>query len=58
MLHDPSDSDGAANSVADRLGLLYPRTRITISEYNAAVASFVGLGGLGVVVLEAEEDQL
>lgn len=58
VLHDPGDSDGAAQSVADRLGLLYPGTRITISAYNAAVASFVGLGGLGVVVLEAEEDQL
>jgi DegV family protein with EDD domain len=55
ILHDSGDSDGADHAIADRLRMIYPRAAITISEYNPAVASFVGLGSLGVVVLEAEE---
>lgn len=55
ILHDSGDSDGADHAIADRLRLIYPHAAITISDYNAAVASFVGLGSLGVVVLEAEE---
>lgn len=55
ILHDAGDRDGADHAIADRLRLIYPHATITISEYNPAVASFVGLGSLGVVVLEAED---
>jgi fatty acid-binding protein DegV len=55
LLQDGFEPDGVTRSIADRLKGIYPRTPITINSYNPAVATFVGLNSIGVVVLDAEE---
>jgi DegV family protein with EDD domain len=58
ILHSTSEPDEEALSVAERLEALYPDTSIKYVNYGPALATYVGLNGLGLVVLESEEEAL
>jgi len=58
ILHSTTEPDEEALSVAERLEALYPDTPISYVNYGPALATYVGLNGLGLVVLESEEDAL
>lgn len=58
IMHSTPEPDEEACSVAERLQAMYPRTPIRFVDYGPAIATYVGLNGLGVVVLESEEEAL
>ena len=58
ILHSTTEPDEEALSVAERLEALYPDTPISYVNYGPALATYVGLNGLGLVVLESEEEAL
>ena len=58
LLYEGEEAFAQANILSDRLKALYPTAPITILGYNPYLATFVGLGGLGVVVLEPEQEAL
>ena len=58
ILHSTPEPDDEALSVAERLEALYPDTPIKYVNYGPALATYVGLNGLGLVVLESEEEAL
>lgn len=58
ILHSTPEPDEEALSVAERLQALYPQTPISYVDYGPSAATYVGLNGLGLVVLEGEEEAL
>ncbi|MFQ5944036.1 MAG: DegV family protein [Anaerolineales bacterium] len=58
ILHSTPEPDDEALSVAERLEALYPDTSIRYVNYGPAMATYVGLNGLGLVMLESEEEAL
>ncbi len=58
ILHSTPAPDEEALSVAERLEALYPDTSIQYVNYGPSLATYVGLNGLGLVVLESEEEAL
>lgn len=52
LLHGGGQSGGEARNVAARLAELYPGTPIGLTSYHAGLATYIGLNGLGLVVLE------
>jgi len=58
ILHSTPEPDEEALSVAERLEALYPESPIQYVNYGPAVATYVGLNGLGLIVLESEEEAL
>lgn len=58
IMHSTPEPDEEALSVAERLQAMYPHTPIHFVDYGPAIATYVGLNGLGVVVLESEEEAL
>lgn len=58
ILHSTPEPDEEALSVAERLEALYPETLIQYVNYGPAAATYVGLNGLGLIILESEEDAL
>ncbi len=58
ILHSTPEPDEEALSVAERLEALYPDSPIQYVNYGPAVATYVGLNGLGLIVLESEEEAL
>ena len=58
ILHSTTEPDEEALSVAERLEALYPDTPISYVNYGPALATYVGLNGLGLLVLESEEEAL
>ncbi|GMR11606.1 MAG: DegV family protein [Anaerolineae bacterium] len=58
ILHSTTEPDEEALSVAERLEALYPDTPISYVNYGPALATYVGLNSLGLVVLESEEEAL
>ncbi|MFQ5922183.1 MAG: DegV family protein [Anaerolineales bacterium] len=58
ILHSTTEPDQEALSVAERLEALYPDTPISYVNYGPALATYVGLNGLGLVVLESDEEAL
>ena len=58
LLYEGEEAFTQANILSDRLKALYPTAPITLLGYNPYLATFVGLGGIGVVVLEPEQEAL
>jgi DegV family protein with EDD domain len=58
ILHSTPEPDEEALSVAERLEALYPDTSIEYVNYGPSLATYVGLNGLGLVVLESKEEAL
>lgn len=58
IMHSTPEPDEEALSVAERLQAMYPQTPIRYVDYGPSIATYVGLNGLGVVVLESEEEAL
>ena len=58
ILHSTSEPDEEALLVAERLEALYPDAPISYVNYGPALATYVGLNGLGLVVLESEQEAL
>jgi DegV family protein with EDD domain len=56
LLYEGEETYAQACVLADRLKVLYPTAPITLLCYNPYLATFVGLGGLGAVVLEPEQE--
>jgi DegV family protein with EDD domain len=56
LLYEGEEAYGQGSMLVERLKTFYRETPITLTSYNPHLASFVGLGGLGVVVLEPEQD--
>jgi len=55
LLYDGEEALSQGGVLADRLKTTYVDTPITLSRYNPHLATFVGLGGLGAVVLEPDQ---
>ncbi len=58
IMHSTPEPDEEALSVAERLQAMYPQTPIHYIDYGPAIATYVGLNGLGVVVLESPDEAL
>ena len=58
ILQGGVEPDEEARSVAERLAALYASVPIHYADYGPALATLVGLNGLGVVVLESVEELL
>ncbi len=58
ILHSTPEPDEEALMVAERLEALYPDTPIKYVSYGPAAATYVGLNGLGLVVLESSGEAL
>jgi fatty acid-binding protein DegV len=58
LLHDGEEAHEQGGTLAERLRTIYRDTQITLTNYNPHLATFVGLGGLGAVVLEPERETL
>jgi DegV family protein with EDD domain len=58
IMHSTPEPDEETLSVAERLQAMYPETPIRYVDYGPSIATYVGLNGLGVVVLESEEEAL
>jgi DegV family protein with EDD domain len=58
LLYEGEEAFTQANILTDRLKALYPTAPIKLLCYNPYLATFVGLGGLGAVVLEPEQEAL
>jgi DegV family protein with EDD domain len=58
VLHHKETPDEEALLVGERLQSFYPKTSISFLQYSPTVATHIGLNGLGVVVLESEEEAL
>ncbi len=58
IMHSTPEPDEEALSVAERLQAMYPQTSIRYVDYGPSIATYVGLNGLGVVVLESEDEAL
>jgi DegV family protein with EDD domain len=58
ILHSTPEPDEEALLVAERLEALYPATPIRYVNYGPAAATYVGLNGLGLVVLESAGEAL
>lgn len=56
ILHGADGPQEDTRILAERLRVLYPHAPLSIIGYGPAVATLVGLDGLGVVVLETEEE--
>lgn len=56
LLYEGQEAHSQGVMLVDRLQSIYRDTPITLTSYNPHLATFVGLGGLGVVVLEPEQD--
>jgi DegV family protein with EDD domain len=56
ILHGAEGPQEETRILAERLRVLYPNAPLSIIGYGPAVATLVGLDGLGVVVLETEEE--
>ncbi len=57
VLYDPGSMRNEARSVAERLRALYSETPISAMPYEPLLATYIGLNGLGVVVLESEAEE-
>jgi len=55
LLYEGEEAFNQGSMLVDRLKTFYKDAPITLTSYNPHLASFVGLGGLGVVVLEPEQ---
>jgi len=58
ILHSTPEPDEEALMVAERLEALYPDTPIRYVNYGPAAATYVGLNGLGIIVLESAGEAL
>ena len=58
LLYEGEETYRQGCTLVERLKTLYRDTPITLSSYNPHLATFVGLGGLGAVVLEPEQEAL
>jgi DegV family protein with EDD domain len=58
ILHSTPEPDEEALMVAERLEALYPDTPIKYVNYGPSAATYVGLNGLGLVVLESAGEAL
>lgn len=58
ILHSSAKPDEEALLVAERLEALYPATPIKYVNYGPSSATYVGLSGLGLVVLESAGEAL
>ena len=58
ILYSTPEPDEEALLVAERLEALYPDTPLQYVNYGPALATYVGLNGLGLIVLESEEEAL
>lgn len=58
IMHSTPEPDEEALSVAERLQDMYPHTPIRFVDYGPTIATYIGLNGLGVVVLESEDEAL
>jgi DegV family protein with EDD domain len=56
LLYEGEEAYGQGTVLVDRLKTFYRDTPITLTSYNPHLATFVGLGGLGVVVLEPDQE--
>lgn len=58
ILQDSARPTHESLSITERLKTIHPGVPITTTSYGPCLSSFLGLDGLGVAVLEAEEDSL
>lgn len=58
ILHSTPEPDEETLLIAERLEALYPDTAIKYVNYGPAAATYVGLNGLGLVVLESAGEAL
>ena len=58
ILHSTPEPNDEALMVAERLEALYPDTPIKYANYGPSAATYVGLNGLGLVVLESAGEAL
>jgi len=58
ILHSSAEPDEEALLIAERLEALYPATPIKYVNYGPAAATYMGLNGLGLVVLESAAEAL
>ena len=58
VLHHAESPDEEALIVGERLQGIYPQTSISFLQYSPSVATHIGLNGLGVAVLESQEEAL
>ena len=56
LLHSRPEPDDEARLVAERLQPMYPDLSITFINYGPAAATYIGLNGLGAIVLENEAE--
>lgn len=56
LLHSAPEPDEEVRLVAERLQALYPDTAIGFINYGPAAATYIGLNGMGAVVMETEEE--
>ena len=56
LLHSGPEPDEEVRLVAERLQAMYPDTAISFINYGPAAATYIGLNGLGAVVLENEAE--
>jgi hypothetical protein len=54
LLHSRPEPDDETRLVAERLQAMYPDNSIAFLDYGPAAATYIGLNGLGAVVLENE----
>jgi len=56
LLHSTPEPDDEARLVAERLQAMYPDLAIAFINYGPAAATYLGLNGLGAIVLENEAE--
>jgi DegV family protein with EDD domain len=56
LLYEGEEAYSQGCMLIERLKTIYRDAPITLSRYNPHLATFVGLGGLGAVVLEPEQE--
>jgi len=56
LLHSTAEPDDETRLVAERLQAMYPDLAIAFINYGPAAATYLGLNGLGAIVLENEAE--